>query len=200
MNHLELVRKRQAEPDFFTEAQRRQNAVFKKLRKTTINRMAVALQDEPTTKGKFIWLKKIMTTLGQATEGIVPCKAGCSDCCKMATNITSLEAEEISKATGIPVTVPSSTLTNEESIKAFQGIPCPFLRESQCSIYHVRPFACRAHYSMDKDNLLCKIVPGETIRSPTVNTSQFSLLHALAHVAENEMHLADIREFFPPKD
>jgi Fe-S-cluster containining protein len=75
------------------------------------------------------------------------------------------------------------------------------LKDGKCSIYDVRPFSCRVHYVLDADDLLCKIVPGETIEAPMFNTNQINMLYMLAHVTRPdqvfEVKMADIREFFP---
>lgn len=199
MSHLDQAKARQANPATLIQAGHRADKIFARLKAANINTMAIALQEAPHVRAKTIWLKQIMTALDKATAGLVPCKAGCSHCCYMAVNVTYQEAEAISKATGKPLQAlghDSDKTTDEENIKRYEGTPCPFLVDNQCSIYDVRPFSCRAHYSVDSDNLLCKIVPGETIRTPTLNTLQFTALHLLSYGDPLIVRYADIREFF----
>lgn len=74
------------------------------------------------------------------------------------------------------------------------GLPCPFLRDSQCSAYEHRPFACRTHVTLDDDDLLCKLRPGQTVPMPYANTKRPWALFLGLQPGEI---LADIREFFP---
>lgn len=199
MTHLEQVKARQANPDTLKDATHRADLITARLKASNINTMAVALQEAPHVQAKAIWLKQMMVTLDKATQGISPCKAGCSHCCYMATNVTYQEAQTISKATGKRLKAlghGSDRVTDDENIKRFEGTPCPFLVDNQCSIYAIRPFACRVHYSVDSDNLLCKIVPGESIRAPTLNTLQFTAMHLLSYGDPLSVKYADIREFF----
>lgn len=196
MTHLEQVAERQADPNMFILADRRVKAIQNTLNKKNVNAMAIALQEEQSKAGKIIWLNHIMDTLHDAAKDFTPCKAGCSDCCSMALHITQDEANAIAKATGRTALVPDYHENIEASIKLYEGVPCPFLVEGSCSVYDARPFACRAHYSVDKDNLLCKIIPGTSIRTPTLNTQPFSMLFALAHPDPLSVRFADIREYF----
>src|ERR1700688_632020 len=163
-DHMAKVRDRQNDPDFFPSAQGRIEKVKARLKVSNANALASMIQDEcpPTFKVRLLHL--LTDTLGKAMDGISPCRSGCSHCCKMALNITPLEAEAISKATGrplAPVSEEQFKTLDEDAIRRLEGSPCPFLVDDRCSVYEVRPFACRVHYSMDRDNLLCKIIPGE---------------------------------------
>jgi len=103
------------------------------------------------------------------------CKKGCATCCTQSVTMTGLEglliiaylkrnerfdeleiilAERTKSSTSLPLT------TNEFAEYCLKGIepeepvheewdftPCPFLQNDCCSIYPVRPFACRAFVS-----------------------------------------------------
>ncbi len=196
MTPLEQAHERMADKNLITAAQARANVIINRLRDAKIDTMALALQDESTTYGKVIWFKQMMDTLSKATSGQTPCKDGCSHCCKMALNITVQEAEAIAKASGKKMTMPPVFYETSDP-KDFEGVNCPMLVDDRCSVYEVRPFPCKAHYSVDKDNLLCRIIPGSDIRAPTLDTSQFALFSAMTYDNPLEVKLADIREFFP---
>jgi Fe-S-cluster containining protein len=195
-DHLALVAKRQADPGLFVMAERRVQAIQNLLRAKNVNAMAIALQDEPTRTGKVIWLNHILDTLHDAASGFSPCKAGCSDCCSMALNITQDEAKAIAMASGRTALVPVYDDDTEDAIKRYEGVPCPMLVDGLCSVYAVRPLACRVHYSVDSDALLCKIVRGANIRSPTLDTQRFQMLGALTYANPLSVRFADIREYF----
>lgn len=202
--HLELVRARQADPQTDANARARAAAVSKRLRDLYANELALALQNEKRPGKKFIWLHKIGNALGKAMEGIAPCRDGCSDCCHMATLISKQEAEAISKATGKPMSIPPREVFTRHDVEVervqYKGVPCTMLKDGRCSIYAQRPWACRIHYSMDSDALLCKIRKDVEIEAMHFDARQFNMLYILAHgPAEKffDMEMADIREFFP---
>lgn len=199
MSHMDDVRARQNDPMLFIDAEARSRALTARIKAADLNQMAVQLQAAPSIKGKMIWLRKLTDALGQAAEGIVPCKAGCSHCCHMALMVTPEEAEAMAKASGRPIKMPSKRAfrtPEAENVERFDGVPCPMLKENQCSVYNDRPHPCRVHYSMDRDSLLCKIVPGEKIRAPTVNVDKFNMLFFVAHGDPRRVRHADIREYF----
>ena len=202
MTHLELVAQRQADPALLTDAQMRADAIADRIRKTAINTVAQMAQDAQEPAHKAFYMHLVLDTLAKATEGIVPCKSGCSHCCNMATLITAQEAQALAKASGRDMTMPSSDKFNrleDEDVRIYNGVACPFLIENKCSVYASRPHACRVHYSLDRDNLLCQIVPGKEIRTPTLNTMQYTMLSVAIQGNPLDLKYADIREFFPTK-
>lgn len=125
----------------------------------------------------------------------VACKPGCDSCCHMKIELTNVEAERISKATGI-VAQPLRTNTSHPDSK-FAGLPCPFLKDHQCSIYDDRPLTCRGHASFDADSYWCAPERMLTVELPMVSIGD--ALVANRHIAQASRHpvVADIREFFP---
>jgi Fe-S-cluster containining protein len=108
------------------------------------------------------------------------CKKGCSFCCHQNIVIVATEELSITKYldTNVPdpvkskikiqlinwityfnINTPNRTL-NQEDINFFEQkvaidkIPCFFLVDGVCSIYPVRPLACRSHI-VENDPLLC---------------------------------------------
>ena len=75
------------------------------------------------------------------------------------------------------------------------GVPCTFLVDNQCSIYANRPMACRYQFSVDDDDLLCRLVPGQPIRVPYLNLQGEQAAYASAMGYNARM--ADIRDWFP---
>lgn len=202
--HLDAVYRRMNDPTAHREHERRVAGISKKMLALGINETGLALQNEKTHTGKVIWLRQVTALLAVATKGYVPCKAGCSHCCHMATLVTVEEAQAIAAATGRKMTMPPPEVLNrtdddiELDRKEYEGVPCTFLKDDQCSIYATRPHACRIHYSVDHDNLLCQIVPGHhEIRTPMVDPRQFNLLHLMTYDDPRAVRFADIRAFFP---
>lgn len=196
---LDEARARMADPTLFIEAEKNVDRFNKQVDNKRLNSLAHLIQMPAPQSAKVILLKRLTDELAKGMRGIGPCREGCAHCCHMATNITVQEAEALSKASGRPMTIPA--VWNEfETVEKFQGAPCPFLIENRCSVYDSRPFACRVHYSLDRDNLLCKIIPGEEIRTPNLDTMKFTMVHMLSYGDPTQVKFADIREFFPSEE
>jgi hypothetical protein len=100
--------------------------------------------------------------LSHAPAGAVACKAGCDHCCHVVVAITAPEALTIFDHL---VRTRSDTALAElrtrlaELHERTRGLtssqrfspefPCAFLEGGRCSIYEVRPFACRGMNSLD---------------------------------------------------
>ncbi len=102
--------------------------------------------------------------LSRAPAGAVACKAGCDHCCHQPVGVTPPEALAIFAHL-------QQTLTSEELVgvasrlsereRETRGLssaerfspdqPCPFLDRGECSIYEVRPLACRGMNSLDAE-------------------------------------------------
>jgi Fe-S-cluster containining protein len=199
MGHMEEVAARWADPGMPERAQAKADELAKRLRAADINKMARALQTAQSPKAKKVWLMKMADTLATSLQGLAPCAAGCDHCCHMALVVTPEEAEAMGKASGRKVRKPAPEAfvrPDDAGIAKWEGTPCPMLKNGACSVYDVRPWPCRMHYSVDTDNLLCKIVPGANIRAPSPDVGQFNMLFFLAHGDPTSVKHADIREYF----
>lgn len=212
-SHMDRVNARQADPQTNIDAQARSDRVNTQLKNMHVNKMALMMQDEKSSKHRFMWLREITGTLGKAAQGIAPCKAGCSHCCNIPALISVQEAEALSKVSRRPMVMPPPSAFADPLPGAhppYYGVPCPFLKgvagsgegngESTCSVYAERPYVCRVHLSMDVDNLLCHTKNGQNSVVPFYNNTNLHLLHFLAHDDPAQIKMADIRDFFPVKD
>lgn len=92
------------------------------------------------------------------------CQAGCSYCCHyhiMASPAEIFALSEALQRTGsqlVKATIAkletylrkTEGMTREEHIRT--NIPCVLLSDGKCSVYSVRPLACRGHHSLDVTN------------------------------------------------
>lgn len=76
------------------------------------------------------------------------------------------------------------------------GVPCPFLHEQRCSVYEHRPNACRTHFSLDVDDLLCRLIPGAEVPVPLADSRQLQFMILSGQPAAL---IGDIRDFFRPR-
>lgn len=73
----------------------------------------------------------------------IACRMGCAFCCYIPVECTEQEARlayEASDPSAVREAISSRGDTNFES--------CPFLRDNQCTVYEVRPLACRQYTSV----------------------------------------------------
>jgi Fe-S-cluster containining protein len=200
MADMDRVHARQADTLTLVRAGMRARLIGTRIDAAAQVKLAERAKSATSKQAKVMLLHQLADTLGAATVGIVPCKRGCNHCCHMATLVSIEEAEVIARQTGARLSVPAQyNQFGEDMVKKHFGVACTFLTADGCSIYAHRPFACRVHYSVDEDNLLCEMVPGETIRAPTMNVNGYDAAFVAAFGGALRMQYADIRDFFVPQ-
>lgn len=193
---MNLVRARMADPQMLIDGAKRCDAMSERMDLAQQTAIANRAQRANNPKAKVILLRVMADNVVAAGRGITPCKTGCSHCCKMPTLLGLAEAQQIARETGAPLATPKLTANPD---MRYRGVPCTFLVNDACSIYAVRPFACRIHVSVDADALLCEIVVDEPeIRAPSLNVNSYH--HAYVRAFSPNplgMGFADVRAFFP---
>ncbi|MGJ7523776.1 YkgJ family cysteine cluster protein [Variovorax sp. LT1P1] len=172
-----------------------------------VPRLLRAAQAARTVGQRVVWLHRTASAWARPIATVAACRKGCSACCFQAVSISQTEAELIGRTIGqrptdvVDPVHPHASFdladreAGEERLRAsWAGSPCPFLSEGECSIYDVRPFACRTLINLDDDPLLCQIVPSRPASVPYANAQYLLAMWAMA---QPNAKLADIREFFP---
>ena len=108
------------------------------------------------------------------------CKSGCDACCTQPIPMSSAEVMGVRIFLGLQTEVRSV---------AYDGTPrpCPFLVNGACSIYPVRPFACR-RYLVYGAPCARHEDPTETRPGDVHQPSRHALLHALRMTAPYYYH------------
>lgn len=148
-----------------------------------------------TNKQRLTRLFKVADQVITAVGQDAACKNGCSHCCYQAVAMNTEEAKRIAQSTGLTMTLPAGhELDLFTAREKYTGKPCPFLKEGRCSIYCVRPMACRLHFNLSDEPDLCDIIgrPGEPVPSPDLSPLVQLQVQALDGVL-----WADVRTFFP---
>jgi Fe-S-cluster containining protein len=173
------------------------------------------LKQARTAKGaaqRILWLRREADLVIKAAADVAPCRQGCSSCCNIAVLVAEPEAIEIGQAIGrVPQQVnPQRSITGAELLSEdpaaldrheqlqaeFFGQPCPFLDSAgACTIYQVRPMACRHHISLDDDDLLCRPVRGGSVSVPKVDRRVAQAVYLM--VLGLDKRVADLRDWFP---
>lgn len=160
--------------------------------------------------------KRIKLILQAADQWVAPwmsasaCRSGCSHCCSLPSIlITDAEADLIAHVSGRLKEDPGAAAISVASLVADEGkavaeewdagnsysdVPCPFLKQSMCSIYDVRPMVCRSKINADIDPLLCERAPERPASVPYLDTRP---LWAASMALQLDQRLSDIRDFFP---
>jgi Fe-S-cluster containining protein len=143
-------------------------------------------------------LRQIYALVDELTAAAGPyiaCGKGCAACCHMNVTISELEAKTIARAAGRnPVQLRES---RSHELGEFSGVPCPFLKDSVCSIYADRPYACRKHVSFDTSDFWCRPERSHETELPQVGFSgPEDAFFELSRLSDGGI-IADIRDFFP---
>jgi Fe-S-cluster containining protein len=147
-----------------------------------------------SVKAKLGALYKL-TELSATLAPHIACKMGCADCCRMSVCISDKEARVIGAATGrVPAAI-ASTLRYPE--RAFSGTPCPFLQDSRCTIYPIRPYLCRTHFSFDTSAYWCAPDRAYSVELDSVRFGGIDNAYADITGGLSDGIFADIRDFFP---
>lgn len=148
-------------------------------------------------KAKTLQMWEVGAEISKAITPYVACKQGCSFCCNIATTITTTEAQIIGKHVGRKPQVFTKRVNILTNIPKYSGVPCPFLKEGRCSIYEVRPLACRIHFNLSDSPYFCNTsIPSKDSIVPQTNNDNIDAAHFKAF--HNEIW-ADMRDFFPTK-
>lgn len=112
-------------------------------------------------KRKLIPIQLRMDSGLSGSSAEVACKKGCSYCCHYRVSITAVEAFAIAEHVASLPSDESSKFNRRiaENARRIAGmsriehlrtnIPCAFLEDGACSIYPMRPIACRGYHSLD---------------------------------------------------
>jgi len=155
-------------------------------------RLLGAAQRASKTAQRITWLNKAADAFSASHASRAACKDRCDHCCHIPVKLSQAEAAFLGKAIGRAPT-PASELSQTPWDQAPMS-PCTFLEAGHCSVYVNRPAVCRTHMNMDRDDLLCRLVPGLDIPVPYADTRAFAFVSM--HIA-GEGEWADIRQWFP---
>ena len=148
---------------------------------------------------------EIAEQLSRTISAHTACARGCSECCHMNTNLSGHEAKRIGRHLGVEPRrlgrerKRSPGLLDELRVR-YTGVACPFLEAGRCSIYSVRPIACRTHHTMmdDETNCRMRLDPDGRAANPTPALNLPAFAAAVGAIFAGE-DFGDIREFFPPE-
>lgn len=116
---------------------------------------------QPLVGAQTIRFYKMADELIGQSPNRIACKTGCNYCCHYHVMVTPVEVFTIIEHIERLAEVEKQELENSiqkyaERVKDMTpyqhehtNIQCSFLKEQQCSIYQIRPLACRGHHSTD---------------------------------------------------
>lgn len=145
------------------------------------------------TREALLDLRKMADEIGRAAAGSVACAKGCSHCCHIPVAVSQREADIIGSEIGRAAARLSGIFRPSDEAASYRN-PCPFLVSGSCGIYASRPIACRLQFSVDVDDLLCRLIDGQAVPVPLLDVTDYQMAYA---VAMQDQAVADIRDFFP---
>ena len=150
----------------------------------------------PLVAKKIHWLRMGAQTLANAVDGLAACRPGCDSCCHVPVLMLASEARVIGKSIGVVARDVPTELRNAP-VPTWRGkdYPCPFLRDSLCSVRDNRPLACRILFNVDRDDYLCQHEESSSI-VPYLDTRDFEINMVLAMQVPGD-YVAELRDFFP---
>lgn len=153
------------------------------------------LTENSSGKSKLGKLYRLVEELGDAAKPFIACEKGCSACCRMNVTISSMEAERLAQFSKKRLNRVHRHIKHDPT--HFAGVACPFLVENACSVYEIRPYACRAHVSFDTTAYWCEPERAyeEGMGMVSFDGAKSAYLAVLAKVPDSRF--ADIRDFFP---
>lgn len=120
----------------------------------------------------------------------VACQRKCNACCHYNVHLYPLESDLIEKRTG------KARSRSNFPPRDFTGTACVFLKEGECSIYDVRPMACRKHVALTNSAYWCAPERSESIQLPMANFSQVNSAFEYVIEKDGRHQFSDIRQVF----
>jgi len=132
----------------------------------------------------------LMDDLAKAVHPYTPCRKGCNACCHYQVSVSEIEIRYIEKHTK------HRRKKNHPVSYEFDGSPCPFLKNGECTVYSVRPFVCRRHHALTPTAYWCAPDRSTQHKFPMVRFT--GVEGALDHIVQESKvrRLCDIREVF----
>lgn len=145
-----------------------------------------------TSRQRIVSLRNLTGQISKEASSLTACRKGCSDCCHIPVALNRIEAQVIGAAIGVK----PAEVQPREALDPSYGYdrPCTFLEEGRCSIYEHRPMSCRTLVNLDKDELLCRLLPDKTVPVPYLDMTSLQMLYV---IGSEGSPLGDIRDFFP---
>lgn len=138
------------------------------------SRFDTALDSCTTMEDRFRVVCSIADTISNIVTPNSACRNGCSECCYQPVFLSPIEVVIISDYKRIsrlynPIINDKQSML--EAQKKYMGVKCPFLLNSKCSIYPVRPLVCRLHFNLSNISELCDTtkVEGDELSVPMLD-------------------------------
>ena len=173
--------------------------------RTIFEKSAAAVQ----CKKGIVRHQKLISLTEEISKRITPhtpCKSGCHHCCHMAVSLSEFEAYEIERFSRVKINLKfkeielagdldDALVQQDLQVKKWMGHTCPFLKDNLCSVYAVRPIACRTNFNLSSRPELCDLTKGLN----DVPNLDLRVVSAAQAAIYSKYRFADIRDFFPPE-
>lgn len=192
---------RESTDEELAQAKARFGADWRRIEQT-LDRASLVSDSRDSGARRYIRLVEIADQFSNIIAPYAACQGkGCSHCCKQAVNITEREAIRIGEHLGraparLPVENDPYKIIEkmEADVARYTAQPCPMLAaDGSCTVYEVRPLACRLSHSLEPTPDPCNLETGrQWVRKLT--THQVSVVAVAMDINRS---IGDIRDYFP---
>lgn len=215
-DHLEQVHARWQALRTSTDLQARSQRIQAEMDPDAFDRMMTAASRAKSGGQRVLWLHRAADVVAGAVSRAKAsaCTKGCDHCCHIPVTVSRAEAVHLAAVSGKRMaTAPAHAVRVSQELEQLQGDgllegtgrgrwehhigeACPFLSHGECTVWAARPLACRYYYSIDKDNLLCHLLPDkQAVEVPQLNVLAFTVMSwGILGLSQDA---ADIRDWFP---
>ena|SRR3990167_8286133 len=171
-----------------------------------VKKVAVYYKNELSKPNPDKFIGKLYAKVDQIVKesvkpGSVSCSKGCSHCCYQAVNISKSKAlyilnntERIELDTKLLVKQLPLTTYQEWHELPYADRKCIFLQDNKCSIYDIRPIACRKYFVKSlPDDCDSQANPNRRVINMTINPVE-KMASALINAEENGLLPAMIQK------
>jgi len=180
------------------------NKVSKQVLEAVMANIDKASKKRLTAAEALVIVRSAAAKIHAEIAPILPCKAGCSHCCKQSVMVLPVEAKIIANTYKLKMHTPEIMMGADAYVEMYHGVPCPFLKDNACSIYAERPMACRTFWNVTEFTELCNNETNLGAGIPNINTKKLDDLLVKAIIKKHsfmlnnkDIYAADIREWFP---
>lgn len=167
-------------------------------------------QSSDKLQKKHVRLVEVVEVAGRIIAPHVVCGDGCHHCCHMSVVMSGYEAQKIGhlinktpKQIGFHFqdfdSMEGMVDRHSGLVSKYMGVDCPFLStptqegKRSCTIYEVRPMACRQNFNISGDASRCDLTKG----LQDVQNLDFGYALAAEVAIFEQYEFGDIREFWP---
>ncbi|WP_346319361.1 YkgJ family cysteine cluster protein [Chitinophaga sp. YIM B06452] len=148
----------------------------------------------------FRAMDELIRTSKSFKKSVISCRRGCSFCCRILINISEIEATILAdycQENGIEISknyLEEQMRLDEKAFLSSKVSRCIFLKDHECSVYAVRPLACRRYY-VKSDPQLCnarKFLGNQQVQRVTSFEMEMLLSAVIPTISQGQSRMSEM--------